>query len=54
MAKNVVLFVFTAIFLTSTACPEEIDKTNAVTKAENDTVILNDTTESTAIELNLS
>jgi hypothetical protein len=54
MAKNVVLFVFTVLFLTTTAFSEEIDETHTKTKVENDTIILNDTTESTEIELNLN
>jgi len=54
MAKNVFLFIFTVLFLTTTACSEEIDKANAVTKAENDTVVKNDTAESTEIVQNLN
>jgi len=54
MAKIVVLFVFTVIFFAKTACSEEIYKTNAVIKTENDTVILNDTSESTTVKQNLN
>ena len=50
MVRNVVLFFLTAMFLTATACSEEVNETNTVVKAENDTIMVNDTTGTTGYE----
>lgn len=50
MEKNIVLFFSTAMFLTTTAYSEEVNETNTVLKAENDTTMVYDTTDTTEDE----
>jgi len=41
--KNAVLFCIMVMFISFAACSEEINKTNALEKAENDTIMINTT-----------
>lgn len=54
MKRNFVLFFLIAMFFTVSACSEEVDGTNTNEKAENDTIVANDTTGTTEGENKLN